>query len=61
MKPLAQIAPKISAQLEANAQLMQQLGFAATPAILYKDEDGYLKSMKGAPSAEMLSRILGPR
>lgn len=49
MKPLAQIAPKISAQLEANAQLMQQLGFAATPAILYKDEDGYLKSMKGAP------------
>ena len=40
---------------------MQQLGFAATPAIRYKDEDGYLKSMKGAPSADVLNRIMGPR
>ena len=60
-KPLAQISPKVSAQLDANYKLMQQLGFAATPAILYKDDDGYLKGMKGAPPAEMLSRILGPR
>lgn len=60
-KPLAQISPKVSAQLDANYKLMQQLGFAATPAILYKDDDGYLKGMKGAPSADMLNRILGPR
>jgi thiol:disulfide interchange protein DsbG len=60
-KPLAPIPSKISAQLDANYKLMQQLGFAATPAILYKDDDGYLKSMSGAPSAERLSQILGPR
>lgn len=60
-KPLAQISPKVSAQLDANYQLMQQLGFAATPTILYKDDDGYLKGMQGAPSADMLNRILGPR
>lgn len=60
-KPLAQISPGVSAQLDANFKLMQQLGFAATPAILYKDDDGYLKGMKGAPSADMLNRILGPR
>lgn len=60
-KPLAQISPKVSAQLDANYKLMQQLGFAATPTILYKDDDGYLKGMQGAPSADMLNQILGPR
>jgi thiol:disulfide interchange protein DsbG len=60
-KPLTQISPKVSAQLDANYKLMQQLGFGATPAILYKDDDGYLKGMKGAPSGDMLNRILGPR
>ncbi|MHB8951082.1 MAG: thiol:disulfide interchange protein DsbG [Rhodoferax sp.] len=60
-KPLAQIPPKVSAQLDANYKLMQQLGFAATPTILYKDDDGYLKGMQGAPSADMLNQILGPR
>ena len=61
LKPLAQISPKVTAQLDANHKLMQQLGFAATPAILYKDDDGYLKGMTGAPSADMLNRIMGPR
>lgn len=61
VKPLAKVPPKAGGQLDANYKLMQQLGFAATPAILYKDNDGYLKGMKGAPSADMLNRILGPR
>lgn len=60
-KPVAQISPKVSAKLDANYKLMQQLGFAATPAILYMGDDGYLKRMSGAPSADMLNRILGPR
>lgn len=60
VKPLAKVPSKAGGQLDANYQLMQQLGFSATPAILYKDDDGYLKDMKGAPSAEMLNRILGP-
>lgn len=61
VQPLAQISPKVRAQLDANYKLMQQLGFAATPTILYKDEDGYMKGMQGAPSADMLNQILGPR
>lgn len=61
VKPLAQVSPKVSAQLDANYKLMQQLGFAATPATLYKDTDGNLQNMQGAPSAQMLNRILGPR
>lgn len=61
IKPLAQVLPKVRAQLDANQMLMQQLGFSATPTILYRDGDGNLKNMQGAPSAEMLGRILGPR
>lgn len=61
VQPLAQVAPKVRAQLDANYKLMQQLGFAATPTILYKDEAGYMKGMQGAPSADMLNQILGPR
>lgn len=61
IKPLAQVSPKARAQLDANQMLMQQLGFSATPTTLYKDGDGNLKNMQGAPSAEMLGRILGPR
>lgn len=40
---------------------MQQLGFSDTPTTLYKDTNGNLQNMQGAPSAEMLSRVLGPR
>lgn len=61
VKPLDQTPPTVRAQLDANQALMQQLGFSATPTTLYKDADGNLKTLQGAPSAEMLSRILGPR
>lgn len=61
VKPLAQVSPKVRAQLDANQSLMQQLGFSATPTILYKDANGNLQNMQGAPSAEMLGKILGPR
>ncbi len=61
VKPLAQITPKIRAQINANQMLMQQLGFAATPTTLYKDADGNLQSVQGAPPTEMLTKILGPR
>lgn len=61
VKPLAQISSKVRAQLDSNQALMQQLGFSATPTTLYKDTNGNLQNMQGAPSAEMLSRVLGPR
>ena len=61
VKPLDQISPTVRAQLDANQALMQQLGFSATPTTLYKDADGNLKTLQGAPSADMLIKILGPR
>ena len=60
-KPLSQVPDKIGAQLDANQKLMQQLGSSATPTIFYKDASGKLQKMQGAPSAEMLAKILGPR
>jgi len=61
IKPLSQIPANIRAQLDANQALMQQLGSSATPTIFYKDGSGNLQRLEGAPSAEALSAILGPR
>jgi thiol:disulfide interchange protein DsbG len=57
---LAKIAPKVRAQLDANEQLMQQLGFSATPTVLYKDGAGHLQTAQGAPGKEKLIEMLGP-
>lgn len=61
VKPLGQVSEKIRTQLDANQKLMQQLGSSATPTIFYKDAGGNLQKMQGAPSAEMLAKIMGPR
>ncbi len=61
VKPLSQMPEKIRAQLAANQELMQQLGAAATPTIFYKDANGLLQQLQGAPSGEMLGKIMGPR
>lgn len=61
LKPMSPIPANVRAQLDANFRLMQQLGSAATPTIFYKDAQGRLQKMQGAPSAEKLSQILGPR
>jgi thiol:disulfide interchange protein DsbG len=61
VKPLGLISATVRTQLDANQKLMQQLGTFATPTIFYKDASGNLQKIQGAPSAEMLTRILGPR
>ncbi|MGH8856428.1 MAG: thiol:disulfide interchange protein DsbG [Polaromonas sp.] len=61
VKPVGQISAKVRAQLDANQQLMQQLGSSATPTTFYKDASGNLQRVQGAPSAEMLVKVLGPR
>ena len=60
IKPLAQIPVNVRTQLEANQELMQQLGFPATPATLYKDADGNIQTVMGAPSGDKLKQVLGP-
>lgn len=61
IKPLSHIPANIRAQIDANQDLMQQLGSSATPTIFYKDGSGNLQQLEGAPSAQALSEILGPR
>jgi len=61
VKPLDRISAQISAQLDANQNLMQQLGSSATPTIFYKDASGNLQKVEGAPQAQMLAKIFGPR
>lgn len=61
VKALSQVPEKTRTQLDANQKLMQQLGSSATPTIFYKDASGNLQKMQGAPPAEMLSKIMGPR
>lgn len=60
IKPLGQIPDNVRAQLDSNQQLMQQLGFFATPTVFYKDTSGILQTARGAPRTDMLSAILGP-
>lgn len=61
LKPLASIPPAIQAKLDANSQLMDEMGAAATPAIFYLDDQGRLQQQQGAPSPDKLSKILGPK
>jgi thiol:disulfide interchange protein DsbG len=61
IKPLDQVPAKARAQLDANEVLMQQLGSSATPTTFYKDASGNLQMAQGAPSAETLLKVLGPR
>ena len=61
LKPLGQISAKVRAQLDGNQKLMQQLGSSATPTVFYKDASGNLQKIDGAPSADMLVKVLGPR
>lgn len=61
IKPLRQIPPNMRTQLDSNQKLMQQLGFFATPTVFFKDDGGILQTAQGAPGAQMLGTILGPR
>lgn len=61
LKPLTSIPKEIQAKLDANMQLMTDLGLSATPSIFYLDDHGHLQQQQGAPRPEMLGKILGPR
>ncbi len=40
---------------------MDELEVSATPAIFYLDANGELQQQQGAPSADLLVKILGPK
>ena len=61
LKPMSDIPAKIQTQLEANLELMGELGAEATPAIFFRDAEGRLQQQQGAPQPAMLEAILGPK
>ncbi|WP_052726549.1 thiol:disulfide interchange protein DsbG [Devosia epidermidihirudinis] len=59
--PLDQISPDTLAAIEANAELMRELGFGGTPAIVYENPDGTLGRHSGMPQGDDLNLVLGAR
>jgi thiol:disulfide interchange protein DsbG len=61
IQPMATVPADIRVKLDGNKKLMQELGFFATPTIFYKDSNGIMQTVQGAPSAKALNVILGTR
>lgn len=61
IQPLAKPPAAVSAKLAANQQLMERFGVFATPASFYRDAQGQLQKVQGAPTAATLQKLLGPR
>lgn len=61
IKPLDPIPTAVLEKIAANNRLMGQLGLVGTPSILYQDAQGVVRNVQGAPNAEMLVQVMGPR
>jgi len=46
-------------RVEENNQLMEQLGFMATPTSIYKDEKGHVRLIEGMPMRDDISKMFG--
>lgn len=46
-------------RVQLNTNMMQRLGFGATPTSFYKDKDGKIKSVQGMPQGEVLEKMMG--
>ncbi|MCO5978094.1 thiol:disulfide interchange protein DsbG [Ideonella oryzae] len=60
LRPLAVVPAALGARLEANARLMQALGLQATPAVVWRDENGALQARTGV-TPRTLNEAMGPR
>lgn len=61
ISPLPSISATTAASLDANANLMTQLGFGGTPAIIYKNESGTIATVSGLPQGDALETVLGQK
>ncbi|WP_454686429.1 thiol:disulfide interchange protein DsbG [Agrobacterium leguminum] len=59
--PLQSVKEQTTASLDHNANLMTELGFGGTPAIIFKKADGAIGTVAGMPQDSALEMILGPR
>lgn len=49
LKEMKNIPPTLSKALDENEKLMEKYGFYATPALIWKDQQGNIQSQQGAP------------
>ena len=56
---LGTISAASAASLERNAELMTELGFGGTPAIVYRKSDGSIGTMSGLPQGAAMEELLG--
>ncbi|MFJ1311535.1 thiol:disulfide interchange protein DsbG [Agrobacterium sp. P15N1-A] len=61
IKPALKITAKSTASLDSNANLMTDLGFGGTPAIIFRKSDGSIGTLAGMPDDDALEMILGKR
>lgn len=59
--PVEAIPETTRERLDANANLMTQLGFGGTPAIVYRKPDNTVSTISGLPEDAALEAILGPK
>ena len=60
LQPLKDIPASIRTQLTSNQHAMVQLGLSATPALVWKDAQGQVHTLTGAPEGR-LSEVLGAK
>jgi len=57
--PLETISDESSAHLDANVELMRQLGFGGTPGLIARSDDGALRFQSGVPRGAALEELFG--
>lgn len=60
LKPLAKVPEDTASRLKANNALMDGLGIAGTPAVIYKDDKGTIRMLGGVPPEAKIKAIFGP-
>jgi thiol:disulfide interchange protein DsbG len=59
IKGVEKVSEDVQAKLDANAALMEELGFQGTPGILFLDDSGAVQSRTGMPAPEDMRTVLG--
>lgn len=61
IKPVAKLSTEVANKLNANQELMIEMGFQGTPGILFKDDKGLLDRRSGMPQGKDMDLVMGPR
>ncbi|MFI4923071.1 MAG: thiol:disulfide interchange protein DsbG [Burkholderiales bacterium] len=59
IKPMDKVQAELTAQLQANIDLMRKFGVPATPLLVWKDSNGSVQSKPGVPRLSQLPGITG--